>query len=403
MSVNEFPQRSAPSPRHGVSWLWRPGRRRRQRKGHWPVHIEVLEDRWLLSVLAVVLGGAAEASGGDVVRVANELLFRSVGAEVRVAEEVAFESVTGLRTVTLPAGGGHFEVVIDVDDLVVRRRGGTELLRVGVGAMAGLLIEGGGDPERIHLHALTATDAARIGDVTVNAAGGDDTLVGSAGADVLNGGPGNDLVHALGGDDSVTGGDEDDSLRGDAGNHTLLGGEGNDSLVPGSGSDIALGEAGEDTTDSGDGEVDTVAGSGNGTTALPGDSPLTDTRDVTDEDAVASLGAPRWIALYGGDGGEEMEAVRPTSDGGFIVAGVAWRNDQNQPEDLVLMRLAADGTVGPSCTRLAEMSFTQTSTRSLPVATNATVKDTAILPRDSSAVVRDTTADPTYLCRSRGD
>jgi Ca2+-binding RTX toxin-like protein len=78
--------------------------------------------------------------------------------------------------------------------------------------------------------------------LTVNAAGGDDTVtVTAAGLSsaVLSGGPGNDTLR---------GGPGNDRIAGDTGSDTMLGGAGNDVTVwnPGDGSDVMDGEAGAD-------------------------------------------------------------------------------------------------------------------------------------------------------------
>ncbi|NOX52911.1 MAG: calcium-binding protein [Planctomycetes bacterium] len=273
--------------------------------------IEVLEDRWLLSALAVVLGGAAGAPRVDLVRGPTASLFRSVSGEMRVAEEVAFNSAAGLQTVTLPAGGGHFEVVIDAGDLVVRRRGGAELFRVNAGLVAGLVIEGSNDPERIDLHALTAADAAQIGGVTVNAAGANDTLIGSAGSDVLNGGPGNDLFHALGGDDSVTGGDGDDSLRGYSGNDTLDGGTGNDWILGTDGDDLLIGGDGNDTLHGQDGRDSLFGAAGNDSVSGGAGNDYADGQGSS-YDTVS--GGPGDDTLRGGTGSRDQLLERADAD-----------------------------------------------------------------------------------------
>ena len=78
----------------------------------------------------------------------------------------------------------------------------------------------------------------------VEAAGGNDTLIGGAGEDSLYGGAGND---------SLTGGAGNDRLFGDAGNDTLAGGIGNDSLFGGDGDDLLTGGSGDDVMTGGAG------------------------------------------------------------------------------------------------------------------------------------------------------
>ena len=99
-------------------------------------------------------------------------------------------------------------------------------------------------------------DVADVTSVTVNAAGGNDsvsyrllapsTLLGGAGSDTLGGGPGRDVLSGGPGDDSLLGNDGDDSLLGGNGNDTLAGGAGDDTLDGGAGDEALLAEPGAD-------------------------------------------------------------------------------------------------------------------------------------------------------------
>lgn len=120
--------------------------------------------------------------------------------------------------------------------------------------------------------ALTATaDSGRIEAVSVDGAGGDDTLTVAPGLPDLR-------VAAEGGagDDRLAGAEEAD---------TLFGGVGNDLLSPGSGSDLADGGEGNDRIEARDGRGDLVRG-GAGT-----DSAVVDALTVDAVDGVESIDA----------------------------------------------------------------------------------------------------------------
>jgi Ca2+-binding RTX toxin-like protein len=83
--------------------------------------------------------------------------------------------------------------------------------------------------------------------MSLNAAGGSDTIDGSAQADSLAGGDGGDSISGNDGADTIDGGAGNDTLTGGAGADSVDGGAGNDSITAGEG----------DTVDGGDGD-DTV-------------------------------------------------------------------------------------------------------------------------------------------------
>ncbi|RME05389.1 MAG: hypothetical protein D6803_09035, partial [Anaerolineae bacterium] len=91
-------------------------------------------------------------------------------------------------------------------------------------------------------------------------------------------------------------------------------------------------------------------------------------------------------------------AVQALEDGGFAVAGVAWPNAQELPEDLWMMRLDAEGQVGGDCGRIQPLQLTVMDTQAVPQDTDARVTETDVRPQDSHAVVTDTDAQPAYLC-----
>jgi Ca2+-binding RTX toxin-like protein len=67
--------------------------------------------------------------------------------------------------------------------------------------------------------------------VSVDGGAGDDKLYGAGGAQTLSGGPGNDDIKGQDGDDTLDGGDGNDKVDGGAGSDHVSGGAGNDTLV----------------------------------------------------------------------------------------------------------------------------------------------------------------------------
>jgi len=86
-----------------------------------------------------------------------------------------------------------------------------------------------------------------LGSVTLDGAGGNDTLIGSPGDDSLIGGADNDLLQGGDGNDDLLGSAGNDNLQGQGGNDNLLGNSGNDLIDGGAGNDFANGGSGIDT------------------------------------------------------------------------------------------------------------------------------------------------------------
>jgi Ca2+-binding RTX toxin-like protein len=124
--------------------------------------------------------------------------------------------------------------------------------------------------------------------LTVNALGGDDTLVAAAGVTInlfVDGGDGNDSIVGGGGNDTILGGN---------GNDTLLGGAGNDSIVSGAGDDSIVGGAGSDTMLGGDGNDTFVWNNGDGSDTIDGEAgvdTLTVNADAVQADVLNITGA----------------------------------------------------------------------------------------------------------------
>jgi Ca2+-binding RTX toxin-like protein len=97
--------------------------------------------------------------------------------------------------------------------------------------------------------------------LSIDAGGGNNTVVGGGGNDTILAGSGWDSLDGGAGDDSIFGGAGLDTLSGGAGNDTLFGGTGNDTLIGGTGADSLDGGDGADTFILGDNAGnDTIVG-----------------------------------------------------------------------------------------------------------------------------------------------
>lgn len=90
-------------------------------------------------------------------------------------------------------------------------------------------------------------------------------------------------------------------------------------------------------------------------------------------------------------------AVRQFPDGGFAVAGVSWP-DPEQPFDLWLSRLDANGSPGTGCAFLQPMAFSIADTADRPRDTQANVQDAPLTVQDSQATAKDTSGHALWLC-----
>ena len=136
--------------------------------------------------------------------------------------------------------------------------------------------------DRLDAAAVGETICGLLGDDSINALGGDDTVFGdlcdvraklaaaqaaAGGNDTLSGGTGNDALYGAGGADKLLGDDGNDRLYGGAGNDSLAGGKGKDALDGGAGNDKLAGGAdtntykggaGDDAVDARNGKRETV-------------------------------------------------------------------------------------------------------------------------------------------------
>src|SRR5919108_715934 len=99
-----------------------------------------------------------------------------------------------------------------------------------------IVVTGDSGANNIDLSGVNATDFTTLASVTVDGAGGNDTINGSQLADTLDGGDGNDRI--IGDDNPLN---TDDVMRGEAGDDTLV-------WNPGDDDDINDGGDGNDTT-----------------------------------------------------------------------------------------------------------------------------------------------------------
>ncbi|MHC4879357.1 MAG: calcium-binding protein [Planctomycetota bacterium] len=193
----------------------------------------------------------------------------NVGAELFEARVLLTGQVTELA---LPAAGAY-EVLRDLDDLVVRMEGGSDIFRQPVMDVSCLSITGTSGDDSVSVidtgRAVSTPLVFRgrngddrfdaelaIGTVKLVGNSGDDVLIGGSANDTLNGGAGSDELIGNAGNDRVNGqGGTGDILDGGDGDDTLNGGVGNDliretftqdavltnSTMTGRGTDIVIG------------------------------------------------------------------------------------------------------------------------------------------------------------------
>lgn len=184
---------------------------------------------------------------------------------------------------------------------------------------------------------VTGTSAGDVicinaNNVTVNALGGNDTVIDNGegntiylgdGSDEYNGtngdeadvegGLGNDELTGTPGDDELFGGAGDDTLIGGAGDDTLNGGTGADALSGNAGSDKLVGEAGNDSADGGDGN-DTLQGGDGDDSLIGGSSDDTISGGAGNDDLAGSAGEDN---IYGEVGEDQISG----GEGDDIIAG----------------------------------------------------------------------------------
>jgi Ca2+-binding RTX toxin-like protein len=177
------------------------------------------------------------------------------------------------------AGGVLTVTGTDGNDLIVVRQ------IAGAISVRGMQIDVGGTLQSsvpaasvtaVDVNALGGNDRVRLGTLhigaTVDAGGGNDSVLGGLGDDSVSGGVGDDVLNGAAGDDSINGGAGDDrelgargndDLAGDVGDDSLNGGLGDDSIQGGDGNDHASGELGDDSLNGGAGDDSVNGGMGN--------------------------------------------------------------------------------------------------------------------------------------------
>ncbi|MFM9964076.1 MAG: beta strand repeat-containing protein [Planctomycetaceae bacterium] len=273
-----------------TSWLQSFGRNsRRRRLPSRAAAVERLEDRSLLSVVALLVGGElfVSSDGGDSIALRQN------------------------------ATSGRVEVVANGATL------GTAP-NVLTSAVTSIVIQGGDDANLIDLNAVSNATFPNITSIRIQGGNGDDVIVGSpsfpdsvlagdgadnvngqGGNDTLDGGDGNDTLQGQDGDDSLIGEDGGDSLSGDAGNDTLSGGDHADTIRGGDGNDLI--DAGQSSDSvNGDNGNDTLNGL-DGADTLSGDA---------GDDSI--LGGAADDSLSGGDGNDVIngQSGNDSTDGG---------------------------------------------------------------------------------------
>ena len=113
---------------------------------------------------------------------------------------------------------------------------------------------------------------------------------------------------------------------------------------------------------------------------------------------LSSDGRALWQKRYE-YGWDWPNAVLQTSDGGFASIGVGWAKDQGILEDLMAMKVSADGTIGGSCNVVQDLNLTPVDTAASVSDTSATVTSTNATVTTTDAVGRTTDASPKYLCQ----
>lgn len=232
------------------------------------VQTEVMEPRQLLAASGLFIPATGE-------------LNLQLGSQ----DNVRVSSVGGNLLVETSTGAGTYSPVLSLGV-------------VSSASVQSLVVVGGDDANTIDLNGVTAAAFTSLTAISIDAANGHDTIIGSpdlgdsilgghghdtitgqGGNDTLVGGDGNDSIIAGDGDDSIRGGDGQDSITGDAGNDsvdsgdgddTVSGGADNDNISADNGEDSLNGDAGDDTIN-GDGGIDTISGDDGNDSILGGE------------------------------------------------------------------------------------------------------------------------------------
>ncbi len=247
------------------------------------------------------------------------------------AECLETRSLLSSSTIFLASGelnialGAHENVAVQsiAGNVVVTTSDGTAPLlptpslgTIPASAVKSIVIQGGDDANSIDLSNVTAAIFSALRTISVRAANGNDTIIGSPDlADDLSGGDGDDVIQGLGGTDTLSGGDGSDMISGGLGNDqidagdgrdTVSGGDGTDSIFGSHGDDLLSGDVGNDTLDGGHGADTLIGGDGNdlangnfGNDQVFGDSDLPNVLGTGND---TLFGGPNNDILIGGGG-----------------------------------------------------------------------------------------------------
>ncbi len=234
--------------------------------------VEQLEDRLLLSVAALFVGGElfVSSDAGD------SIAIRQNATSLRV-EVVA----NGLLLGTAP--------------------------HVPTSTVTSIVVKGGDAANNIDLSLVDNLTYPSLASIRVDGGNGDDTILGSPtygdsllggdGIDVIDGQGGNDTLNGGDGRDSITGGDGNDSLVGGDGSDSVSGDAGNDTISGGNHADVITGGDGADNIDAGQ-SSDTVSGGNDSDTIIGGDGQDSLAGDAGDD---SILGGGDADVIAGGD------------------------------------------------------------------------------------------------------
>ncbi|MBM79352.1 MAG: hypothetical protein CMJ78_02005 [Planctomycetaceae bacterium] len=214
--------------------------------------IERFEDRTLLTVSGFFLGGQliVLSDGADDITIRED---STTPGNLEVLDDgtaiTTLPPIDGTNVTSIVVRGGNGDNAIDLQGL------NSTLLDNPAGVS--ILVEAADGDDSI----LGATGL----DVNLRGEDGDDTITAFAGNDTLEGGDGADSISGGDGNDSITGNDGSDNLSGEIGLDTVDGGDGNDVITGGDGNDNLLGGTGEDVINGNDGADDIGGGDGDDT------------------------------------------------------------------------------------------------------------------------------------------
>ncbi len=300
-----------------TSWLSGLNRQKTSRKRLAPksnvASAETVESRQLLSVSALFIPASGELS-----------------IQLDSNDDLRLTAVSGNVQVEVATAGGPFVVNNSIGSVPV-----TSVLAID--------ILGGDDANSIDLSGVSSVDFTGNPTISVDAANGNDSIIGSPDlADNIIGGNGNDTINGQGGNDTLTAGDGDDVVIAGPGDDSIRGGDGRDSITGDAGNDAIDTGNGDDTVSGGDGNDLVYAGNGQdsitgdaGNDSLNGDGG-TDTVDGgTGDDSI--LGGELNDSLLGGAGNDTVngQAGNDTISGGLgddnLIGAVG--NDSVQGDD----------------------------------------------------------------------